>query len=120
MARQLLDTLVFLAVLHMGHHVGLTSFAGPGGNASIQSGLPTASYQAILPATNFDNATGSTITGSIKGTTNANGTGVTFSVNFASFPSVAAYGPFGEHPSLSYQVVRYSVAGYALLIFRAY
>lgn len=79
----------------LGHDTGVTVFAGPGGNASIQSSLPAASYQATLPSTNFDNATGSTITGSIKGTTNANGTGVIFSVNFAGFPSTASYGPFG-------------------------
>ena len=83
----------------------LTIFEGPGGNASIQSGLPAASYRATLPSTNFDNATGSTITGSIVGTTNANGTGVMFSVNFAGFPSIAAYGPFGQYPICPYSFI---------------
>ena len=63
----------------------------------MQNGNPPASYQAILPMTNFDNATGSIITGSIVGKASGNGTGVMFTVNFTGFPSEAAYGPFGEY-----------------------
>lgn len=55
-----------------------------------------ATYIATLPSTNFDNLTGSIITGSIMAMTNANGTGVTFSVNFTGFPSEAEYGQFGK------------------------
>jgi len=72
-------------------------FTGPGGNATVQNGNPPASYQAILPTTNFDNATGSIITGSIVGKASGNGTGVMFTVNFTGFPSEAAYGPFVYH-----------------------
>ncbi|KAN0121884.1 Superoxide dismutase, copper/zinc binding domain containing protein [Hyaloscypha variabilis] len=72
-------------------------FTGPGGNASIQNNNPAATYVAILPSTNFDNATGSLITGSITGAANPNGTGVLFTVNFAGFPSDTLYGPFVYH-----------------------
>lgn len=58
---------------------------------------PGMSYQAVLPPTNFDPLTGSTITGTITGTVPANGTGVMFSVNFTGFPSEAMYGPFVYH-----------------------
>jgi hypothetical protein len=70
---------------------------GPGGNATIQSNNPQATYQAVLPSTNFDNATGSLITGSITGAASSNSTGVLFTVNFTGFPSESAYGPFVYH-----------------------
>lgn len=70
---------------------------GVDGNASIQSGLPIATYQAILSPTNFDNATGSVITGTITATTNANGTGVIFNVALAGVPNAAEYVPFVYH-----------------------
>ena len=79
----------------MGHHVLTLYGAGPGGNATVQSNLPQATYQAVLPSTNFDNLTGSTITGSVTAMTGANGVGVAFSVDLTGFPSEAAYGPFG-------------------------
>jgi len=72
-------------------------YTGPGGNASIQSNLPAATYQAILPAISFDNATGDDIMGTITGTATAGGTGVSFSVMFSNLPSVAQYGPFVYH-----------------------
>jgi len=63
------------------------------GNAVIASGLPIgASYQAVLPNSN---TTG--IRGQITGTTNGNGTGVSWNVNFFGFPSEAAFGPFIYH-----------------------
>lgn len=73
----------------------IPGFTGPGGNASAQTGLSAATYRAVLPQTNFDDLTGSTITGSITGSSTAGGTGVTFTVNFTGFPNEAAYGPFG-------------------------
>lgn len=73
----------------------LLTSSGPGGNASIQNGNPMASYQAVLPCTNFDNATGSITMGSIIGAASANGTGVIFTVSFTGFPSESEYGPFG-------------------------
>ncbi|KAL9114443.1 MAG: hypothetical protein Q9227_001524 [Pyrenula ochraceoflavens] len=73
-------------------------FVGPGGSASVQSNLPSATYQATLPsASNFDENTGSLITGSIVGSSTAGGSGVTFSVNFGGFPDEAQYGPFVYH-----------------------
>ena len=76
---------------------------GPGGNATVQANNPQATYQAILPSTNFDSATGSLIQGSVLATTGAGGMGVTFSINFTGLPSIAEYGPFGTplHPLLS-------------------
>ena len=71
-------------------------FTGPGGNATIQANNPQATYEAILPSTNFDSATGSIITGNVIASTGAGGTGVSFSINFSGIPSVAAYGPFGK------------------------
>ncbi|CZR50370.1 related to cytosolic Cu/Zn superoxide dismutase [Phialocephala subalpina] len=78
-------------------------FTGPGGNATIQSNLPPATYMAVLPMTMFDNSTNSTngtdsiITGSITGKANSNGTGIMFYVNFAGFPSESSEGPFVYH-----------------------
>ncbi|MCJ1314288.1 hypothetical protein MMC25_007968 [Agyrium rufum] len=72
-------------------------FTGPGGNATVQTNNPAATYQAILPTTEFDSATGTVITGTVLASTNADGTGVTFSLNLAGFPSVAEYGPFVYH-----------------------
>ncbi|KAF8852024.1 hypothetical protein BDZ45DRAFT_750026 [Acephala macrosclerotiorum] len=74
-------------------------FTGPGGNATVQTNLPPATYIAVLPMTMFYNATNGTngttgdnvtdtvITGSITGKANSNGTGILFYVNFAGFPS---------------------------------
>jgi len=72
-------------------------FVGPGGYAVIQSNTAGAAYQAILPNSNFDDATGTTITGSIMALVPTNGTGVMFTVNFTGFPSEAEYGPFVYH-----------------------
>jgi hypothetical protein len=72
-------------------------FTGLNGNATVQSGLPAATYVATLPSTNFDPLTGSTITGNIAAVSKADGTGVTFTVNFTGFPSEAEYGPFVYH-----------------------
>ena len=71
-------------------------FTGPGGNATVQANNPQASYQATLPSTNFDSATGSIITGTVNAQTGAGGTGVTFTINLSGIPSVAQYGPFGK------------------------
>jgi hypothetical protein len=70
---------------------------GPGGNATIQTSNPAATYIAVLPPTNFDPATGSIITGSITGTATANGTGILLTVNLTGFPSPSLYGPFVYH-----------------------
>jgi hypothetical protein len=86
---------------------------GPGGNATIQSNNPIATYQAVLPTTyNFDNATGSLITGTVTGAANGNGTGILLSVNFSGFPSAAEYGPFGirnSFPKLIARLICHSV-----------
>ena len=59
------------------------------GNAQISSNNPIGvTYQAILPDSN---TTG--IRGYIAGTTNANGTGINFNINFYGFPS-ESLGPF--------------------------
>ena len=50
---------------------------------------------ATLPTAQYDPATETTITGTISGAANSNGTGVNFMVNFSGFPSEAQYGPFG-------------------------
>ena len=64
------------------------------GNAPITNGNPVGvTYQAILPPTNFDGLTD--IQGSISGSSNSNGTGVVFNVNFYNFPS-PSLGPFRE------------------------
>ena len=60
-----------------------------------------------MPSTNFDSATGSTITGSVLATTGAGGTGVTFDIKFSGFPSVAEYGPFGKPLSSNYCLMSY-------------
>jgi hypothetical protein len=70
---------------------------GPGGNATIQTSNPPATYIAVLPPTNFDPATGSVITGSVTVTANANGTGILISVNLTGFPSPSLYSPFVYH-----------------------
>jgi hypothetical protein len=70
---------------------------GPGGNATVQTSNPAATYIAILPPTNFDPATGSIITGSVTGTATANGTGILITVNLTGFPSPSLYGPFVYH-----------------------
>lgn len=72
-------------------------FSGVNGNATVQMNTPGTSFEAVLPPTNFDPLTGSTITGTIIGTVPANGTGVMFTVNFTGFPPEAAYGPFVYH-----------------------
>lgn len=72
-------------------------YTGPGGNATEQSGLPAATYQAVLPPTMFDNATGTVISGTVSASSVAGGTGVMVSVSLTGFPSAAEYGPFGYH-----------------------
>ena len=71
-------------------------FTGPGGNATVQTNNPQATYQATLPPTMFDDATGTLISGTVMAVTGAGGTGVTFNINLAGFPSESQYGPFGE------------------------
>ncbi|KAI9691442.1 MAG: hypothetical protein M1822_007513 [Bathelium mastoideum] len=73
------------------------SFEPVNGPATTQTNLPAATYQAVLPSTNFDNGTGSTVTGSITISSTAGGSGVNVIVNFAGFPNAAAYGPFLYH-----------------------
>ncbi|KAK3064715.1 hypothetical protein LTS18_004624 [Coniosporium uncinatum] len=72
-------------------------YTGPGGNATVQSNLPQATYEASIAVPNFDTASGTTISGSVVGATSSNGTGVTFMINLSGFPSVAEYGPFVYH-----------------------
>ncbi|KAL9092527.1 MAG: hypothetical protein Q9165_004331 [Trypethelium subeluteriae] len=73
------------------------SFEPVNGPATTQSSLPAATYQAVLPSTNFDDGTGSTITGAITISSNPSTPGVSIVVNFAGFPNAAAYGPFLYH-----------------------
>lgn len=54
------------------------SFTPVNGPATVQSDLPAATYEAVLPKTNFDPLTGSTITGSIKGVSAKGASGTTF------------------------------------------
>ncbi|MCJ1226028.1 hypothetical protein MMC12_002677 [Toensbergia leucococca] len=62
------------------------------GNAAITESNPSGvTYQAILPNSNT-----TTIRGYIAGTSNSNGTGVVFNVNFYGFPS-ESLGPFLYH-----------------------
>ncbi|KAK5115110.1 hypothetical protein LTR62_001807 [Meristemomyces frigidus] len=49
------------------------------------------------PSTNFDNGTGSTVTGSITISSFPNTNGVSVSVNFTGLPSESLYGPFVYH-----------------------
>ncbi|KAI9698573.1 MAG: hypothetical protein M1820_007463 [Bogoriella megaspora] len=72
------------------------SFTPVNGPASTQTNLPAATYQAVLPSTNFDDGFGSTVTGSIIISSQQGGSGVNVNVNFTGFPS-AAYGPFVYH-----------------------
>ena len=67
------------------------------GPASTAAGLPAATYMAMLPSTNFDNGTGSTVTGSITISSTSGGSGVNVAVNFTGFPAEAEYGPFVYH-----------------------
>lgn len=67
------------------------------GPAAVQTNLPAATYVATLPSVAYDSLTGTTIAGTITGSTKQGDTGVTFSVNFTNFPSVSAYGPFVYH-----------------------
>ncbi|KAF2670798.1 Cu,Zn superoxide dismutase-like protein [Microthyrium microscopicum] len=75
----------------------LPGFVGPGGNATVQSNLPAATYSAVLPSTNFDNLTGSTITGTIVGMAMQGGQGVMFNISFSGLPDAAMYGPLVYH-----------------------
>ena len=71
------------------------------GDAQISTNNPIGvTYQAILPDSN---TTG--IRGYIAGTSNANGTGVYFNINFYGFPS-ETLGPFSTYlfPPCSYPV----------------
>jgi hypothetical protein len=70
---------------------------GPGGNATVQSDLPQATYVATLPSSNFDSLTGSNITGSVTGMTMSDGKGIMFMINMTGFPSESDYGPFVYH-----------------------
>lgn len=73
-------------------------FTGQLGNATVQSNLPAATYEAVITSSDdFDDNTGSVITGTITGASTAGGSGVTFTVNFTGFPSEAMYGPFVYH-----------------------
>lgn len=64
--------------------------------AAITTNNPLgATYQAILQD---KNTTG--IRGSITATSNSNGTGVEFQVEFFGFPDENAYGPFSKCPKL--------------------
>ncbi len=70
------------------------------GNAQIVQGNPAGvSYQATLPNTNT--FTDTTIRGSVKATSNSNGTGVVFSVNLSGFPAGDVNGPYRMSPSMS-------------------
>ena len=67
------------------------------GNATITTdNLEGASYQAVLPELNTTN-----IRGQITGTSNSNGTGVHFNINFYGFPDEDTNGPFRKPPSPS-------------------
>ncbi|KUJ18700.1 uncharacterized protein LY89DRAFT_774743 [Mollisia scopiformis] len=72
-------------------------FTGPGGNATIQTNNPAATYMATLPMTQFDDATSTTIMGTVTGMANSNGTGVMFYIDFSGFPAESEYGPFVYH-----------------------
>lgn len=62
------------------------------GAAAIVQGNPKGvTYQAILPN---KNTTG--VRGYIAGTSNANGTGVVFNINFYGFPDFETFGPFSK------------------------
>lgn len=66
------------------------------GAAAIVEGNPKGvTYQAILPN---KNTTG--LRGYIAGTSNANGTGVVFNINFYGFPDFETFGPFSKLPCL--------------------
>lgn len=73
---------------------GTTGELGP---AAIVEGNPKGvTYQAILPN---KNTTG--VRGYIAGTSNANGTGVVFNINFYGFADFDTHGPFSRLPCLS-------------------
>ncbi|KAK5163395.1 Cell surface superoxide dismutase [Cu-Zn] 4 [Saxophila tyrrhenica] len=67
------------------------------GPAPTQSNPAGATYRADLPSTNFDDCTGSTVTGSITVSSSSDGNGAAISVNFEGLPDVATYGPFVYH-----------------------
>lgn len=72
----------------------IPGFTGKGGNALITTNNPAGvTYTAVLPNSN---TTG--VRGYVAATSNANGTGVTFSVSLYGFPS-ALEGPFCELPA---------------------
>ena len=74
--------------------VVIPGVTGEKGNAPITTNNPAGvTYQAILPKVNFDGATD--VQGYISGTSNSNGTGVVFNINFYNFPS-PSLGPFSE------------------------
>ncbi|KAH9838140.1 Cell surface superoxide dismutase [Teratosphaeria destructans] len=74
-----------------------TSFMPVYGPATTASNLPAATYQALLPSTNFDNGTGSTVIGNITISSSPGTPGVMVSVDFSGFPSEELYGPFVYH-----------------------
>ncbi|KAF2773124.1 Cu,Zn superoxide dismutase-like protein [Teratosphaeria nubilosa] len=74
-----------------------TSFMPVYGPATTASNLPAATYQALLPSTNFDNGTGSTVIGNITISSSSGTPGVMVSIDFSGFPSEELYGPFVYH-----------------------
>ena len=79
--------------------LALSQSTGQLGNAAITQNNPSGvSYTATLPS-------GNGIQGYVEGTSNDNGTGVMFNVNFYQFPD-ASLGPFRKQPlRTSYQAV---------------
>ena len=73
------------------------SYTPVNGPAAVQSNLPSATYSASLPATAFNELTGTIISGTVSGSTTQGASGVTFTINLSNLPDVAAYGPFVYH-----------------------
>lgn len=73
---------------------GTTGELGPA--AIVESNPKGVTYQAILPN---KNTTG--VRGYIAGTSNANGTGVVFNINFYGFANFDTLGPFSKLPCFS-------------------
>lgn len=70
---------------------GTTGELGPA--AIVESNPKDVTYQAILPN---KNTTG--VRGYIAGSSNANGTGVVFNINFYGFENFGTLGPFSKLP----------------------
>lgn len=73
---------------------GTTGELGPA--AIVESNPKGVTYQAILPN---KNTTG--VRGYIAGTSNTNGTGVVFNINFYGFANFDTLGPFSKLPCFS-------------------